>query len=139
MTQKIHFSLLCLGAAVILLAGALQAQTDPGVRGGAPGVGGPLVGLNSDETAFFNGALDRFQDLDSVKGTIAGAEDAGLGPRFNADGCATCHAAPATGGSSPTGGINPQVALATAAGAKNTVPSFVFNGGPVREARFIFQ
>jgi CxxC motif-containing protein (DUF1111 family) len=33
--------------------------------------------------------------------------------------------------------VNPQVALATAEGANNTVPSFISANGPVREARFV--
>jgi CxxC motif-containing protein (DUF1111 family) len=51
------------------------------------------------------------------------------------DGCGGCHAFPATGGSSPT--TNPQVAVATAMGATNTVPSFITANGPVREVRFV--
>jgi CxxC motif-containing protein (DUF1111 family) len=39
------------------------------------------------------------------------------------------------GGSSPT--PNPQVGLASLDGAHNTVPSFITDSGPVREARFI--
>src|SRR5205807_987874 len=42
----------------------------------------------------------------------------------------------AVGGTSPA--TNPQVADATADGAKNTVPSFITATGPVREARFPF-
>ena len=57
-----------------------------------------------------------------------------MGPRFNLDGCAGCHMQPAVGGSSPA--VNPQVAVATAFGARNTVPSFITLNGPVREARF---
>jgi CxxC motif-containing protein (DUF1111 family) len=34
--------------------------------------------------------------------------------------------------------VNPQVADATANGARNVVPSFITSNGPVREARFIF-
>jgi CxxC motif-containing protein (DUF1111 family) len=117
-------------------AGMAFPQSDPGVRGGPPGAGGALVGLNSNEVAFFNGALKRFQEVDSVRGTLT--DGSGLGPRFNADSCATCHAQPAVGGTSPVS-TNPQVALATEFGARNTVPSFIFNGGPVREARFILQ
>jgi CxxC motif-containing protein (DUF1111 family) len=59
----------------------------------------------------------------------------GLGPRFNLDSCSGCHSHPAVGGSSPP--TNPQVALATAAGAKNTLPSFITANGPAREARFV--
>jgi CxxC motif-containing protein (DUF1111 family) len=58
-----------------------------------------------------------------------------LGPRFNLNSCAGCHAQPAVGGTSPA--INPQVAVATLDGANNKVPFFVTLNGPVREARFI--
>jgi CxxC motif-containing protein (DUF1111 family) len=58
----------------------------------------------------------------------------GLGPRFNLDGCGGCHFQPGIGGSSGT--INPQFAIATAFGARNTVPSFITQNGPIREARF---
>jgi CxxC motif-containing protein (DUF1111 family) len=116
------------------------AQTDPGPRGGAAGAGAPLnsVAANNPTTilAFFNDAKGRFQDLSSVFGTIPGAPDDGLGPRFNSRSCAACHAQPAVGGTSPA--VNPQVADATANGATNTVPSFITTSGPVREARFKF-
>jgi CxxC motif-containing protein (DUF1111 family) len=101
--------------------------TDPGVRGGDPGAGGPLQGLNDTELSFFAGAKDVFQEVDAVPN--------GLGPRFNLDSCSGCHSHPAIGGSSPP--TNPQVAIATAAGAKNTLPSFITVNGPVREARFV--
>ena len=100
---------------------------DPGVRGGTPGAGGPLAGLNDKELAFFTAAQSVFMEIDSVPD--------GLGPRFNLDSCAGCHAAPAVGGSSPA--TNPQIAVATANGAMNVVPSFVTSNGPVREARFV--
>src|SRR5439155_23812145 len=83
---------------------------------------------------FFNDGLDRFNEVDSVSGTIE--EGFGLGPRFNSRSCAACHAQPAVGGSSPA--TNPQVADATADGARNTSPSFITSTGPVREARFPF-
>src|SRR5262249_27396646 len=66
----------------------------------------------------------------------------GLGPTFNGNSCAQCHAQPSIGGSSPgtaspqNPGPNPQVALATMDGATNTVPSFITADGPVREVRF---
>src|SRR5205807_9758264 len=60
----------------------------------------------------------------------------GLGPRFNSRSCAACHSQPSVGGTSPS--TNPQVADATAHGARNTVPSFITINGPVREARFPF-
>jgi CxxC motif-containing protein (DUF1111 family) len=42
---------------------------------------------------------------------------------------------PSLGGSSPT--TNPQVAVATAQGAKNVLPPFITANGPVREVRFV--
>ena len=118
-------------------AGAQQPAgvRDPGVRGGAPGAGGPLRGLNADEKTFFAAARDVFAEIDSVSGTVAGEDGAGLGPRFNHNSCAGCHAQPDVGGTSPA--INPQVAVATLDGARNTVPSFIKLKGPVREARFV--
>ena len=58
----------------------------------------------------------------------------GLGPRFNLDSCGGCHSHPSVGGSSPAS--NPQVAMATAFGAQNVVPSFITKNGPIREVRF---
>ena len=106
---------------------APRGPVDPGVRGGDPGVGGPLPGLSVVEQAFFNAAADNFEEVETVPN--------GLGPRFNLDSCGGCHAQPASGGSSPP--TNPQVAVATAKGASNVVPPFVTANGPVREARFV--
>jgi CxxC motif-containing protein (DUF1111 family) len=61
----------------------------------------------------------------------------GLGPRFNMNSCGGCHVQGGLGGSSPA--VNPQVAVATAMGARNAVPFFVKVDGPVREARFKFK
>jgi CxxC motif-containing protein (DUF1111 family) len=130
-------------AAPFLAAGIVFAQTDPGPRGGAPGAGGYYSTLNANEQNFFTQAQLRFQEIDSVSGTIAGETGSGLGPTFNGNSCAMCHAQPAVGGSSP--GLrsrqnpipNPQVALATLDGANNMVPPFISANGPVREARFI--
>jgi CxxC motif-containing protein (DUF1111 family) len=134
-------AVLCLSG--FLLATISNAQTDPGPRPGAAGAGGAFATLSANEQAFFTSALAVFQEVDSVKGTIAGENGVGLGPTFNGNSCAQCHAQPATGGSSP--GLsspqnpvpNPQVALATLHGATNTVPTFITTTGPVREARFI--
>ncbi len=123
-----------------LVVSQAMAQTDPGVRGGAAAAGGPLssVAANNPVTIlnFFNDAVDRFKEVDSVLGTLAGEEGVGLGPRYNSRSCSSCHAQPAVGGSSPA--TNPQVADATSHGARNTIPSFITSTGPVREARFIF-
>jgi CxxC motif-containing protein (DUF1111 family) len=104
-----------------------QGPRDPGVRGGAPGAGGHLPGLTRDEIAFFELGLEDFAEAEGVSD--------GLGPRFNADGCGTCHSQPAVGGTSPA--VNPLVDLATLNGAKNVVPSFIRRDGPIREARFV--
>ena len=132
-----------LALTVIVSAGFLEAQQDPGPRGGAAGAGESFPGLSANEQSFFSQATGNFMEVDSVSGSIPGETDAGLGPTFNGNSCALCHAQPAIGGSSP--GLtskqnpvpNPQVALANLDGATNTVPSFITAGGPVREARFI--
>ena len=102
----------------------VSKAVDPGVRTGPAAAGGALAGLGADEKAFFDAAKAIFMEIDTVP--------EGLGPRFNLDSCAGCHAAPAVGGSSPA--TNPQVAVAS---AKNVVPSFITEKGPVREARFV--
>src|SRR6201981_2879890 len=108
---------------------------DPGVRGGPPGAGGPLGSMSTDYQNFFNAALSRFQEVDSVSGKITNENGVGLGPRFNANSCSGCHAFPAPGGSSQAN--NPQIAMGVADGATNKIPRFITANGPVREARFI--
>ena len=132
-----------LALAITLSVGIANAQTDPGPRGGSAGAGSPIPGLTTAQAALFSNAASVFAEVDSVSGTIAGEAGVGLGPTFNGNSCAMCHAEPAVGGSSPglTSRLhsvpNPQVALATLDGARNTVPSFITNNGPVREARFV--
>src|SRR5271154_3995209 len=117
------------------------AQQDPGPRPGPAAAGGPYPTLNVNEQAFFSQAFMRFQEIDSVSGTIE--KGSGLGPTFNGNSCAMCHAQPIIGGASPGLGSpqnpvpNPQVALATLDGATNIVPPFITASGPVREARFV--
>ena len=87
----------------VLILGSLSvmsAQTDPGVRPGVPGAGGPLAGLSTQERQRFSAGLEAFQEVLSVTGSKPGTE-AGLGPRFNLDSCFGCHKQPALGGSSP--------------------------------------
>jgi CxxC motif-containing protein (DUF1111 family) len=112
------------------LSRAALAPVDPGVRGGAAGAGGPLNGLTADETAFFQDGLTRFAEIESV----TGGQNNGLGPRFNSNSCLSCHAQPNVGGSSPA--TNPLIAIAALNGAKNVVPWFITQKGPIREARF---
>src|ERR1700688_4356928 len=106
------------------------APVDPGVRGGAAGAGTALKGLTADENAFFQDGLARFSQIESV----TGGQNNGLGPRFNSNSCLSCHAQPNVGGSSPA--ANPEIAIATLNGARNVVPWFIAQKGPIREARF---
>jgi CxxC motif-containing protein (DUF1111 family) len=116
--------------AVNATAPSVKRPVDPGMRGGAPGAGGPLPGLASDEAQFFQDGLTRFQDIE----VVTGGDNNGLGPRFNSNQCSSCHLQPAVGGTSPK--PNPLIAVATLNGAKNTVPWFITNNGPIREAGF---
>jgi hypothetical protein len=109
--------------------------TDPGPRAGSPGAGAAFPTLCSIEQAIFAAGQENFEEIDSVQGTIEGQEGSGLGPTFNATGCAECHAHPAVGGTSPA--LNPQVELATRDGAQNILPPFIRADGPVRELRLI--
>ena len=113
--------------------GSPGGPSDPGPRGGGPSAGAPLSGLTNRERAAFLAGQDVFTEENDVKGTLTG--DPGLGPTFNLDSCGGCHAQPAVGGTSPA--TNPQIAVATRAGAGNRIPPFITLRGPVREARFV--
>jgi CxxC motif-containing protein (DUF1111 family) len=139
MTTRHKFALKIFGAfiAAVLATSCLHtsAQTvkmpaDPGVRGGAAGAGNPLKGLTADENVFFGDGFARFTEVEVVKG----GNNNGLGPRFNSNQCLSCHSQPAAGGSSPA--RNPAIEVATLDGAKNVVPWFITQNGPVREVRF---
>src|SRR5438270_13464489 len=109
---------------------AAREPVDPGVRGGAPGAGTALEGLTADEPALFQNGLAKFLDIDSV----TGGQNNGLGPRFNSNQCLSCHSQPSVGGTSPA--TNPLIMIATLDGARNVVPWFITQNGPIREARF---
>ncbi|HET6218085.1 MAG TPA: di-heme oxidoredictase family protein [Acidobacteriaceae bacterium] len=149
MTMRKGFvtSLFCAGvsAGLVLLVStsitvkvgaAGPAARDPGPRVAAAGAGTPLSTLSADQLAFFQDGLTRFKAIDSVGGTVAGETDAGLGPTYNSASCGSCHAQPATGGTSPS--TNPQIAAAADNGATNSIPDFISASGPVREVRFPF-
>src|SRR6185437_17058629 len=85
-------ALLALAAEPLLVGAQSTDRTfgvrDPGVRGGAPGAGGVLVGATDNEAAIFGDSLAVFKEVDSVSGApIDGADGSGLGPRFNLDSC----------------------------------------------------
>ena len=152
MSEKIKAAIV--GSTWVLLLGTalfVEAQNgvtmihDPGVRGITPGAGQPLSMLSAAQHQFFQDGFRRFTQLDSVRGTISGESGSGLGPGFNSNSCASCHAQPSVGGSSPGAnfypniGPNPQIQAANDAGATNLIPFFITADGPVREARFPFK
>ncbi len=125
---------------------------DPGVRGGPPGAGGPIDGMNANELALFNEGIVRAseneatcngcQDLPAGQVRLPGQEDltnsSGLGARYNDIQCmGTCHAQPTFGGTSPA--LNPSFRAASMKGATNIVPWFERPDGPTREVRFIYN
>src|SRR5580693_3664762 len=110
-------------------AQTVNVPADPGVRAGV-NAGSPLPGLTADENAFFRDGLARFADVE----VVTGGNNNGLGPRFNSNQCLSCHSQPAAGGSSPA--RNPLIGVAALNGAKNVVPWFIAQNGPIREARF---
>ena len=134
--MKSHIATTASSVAFILLgwvagsATASAAAADPGLRAASSTdtFGNPVPGLTTDQTTLFFNGQATFKEVEQVTD--------GLGPRFNLDSCVGCHAFPTHGGSAPA--VNPQVALATAFGANNVVPTFLSTNGPIREARFKF-
>ncbi len=122
-------------------ASATVTPHDPGVRTDAVDAGQPLPNLSqtTGARAFFLNGQTRFEEVEDVQG---GANN-GLGPRFNSNQCASCHAQPNVGGSSPSASVfpnigpNPQTLVYNLDGATNTLPTFITADGPVREARFV--
>ena len=95
--------------------------------------GEPLPGLSPAQRLLFEVGQKEFTEIDTVDG--AGDTTKGLGPRFNLNGCAGCHAFPAAGGSS--GFVNPQPLVAKLDGAHNDAEiPFLRPDGPIVEARF---
>ena len=124
----------------------VSVAQDPGIRGGAAGAGGTFPVLdaasparNAADKAFFQAAALRFREADSVSGTMPEELGIGLGPRFNGNSCAQCHAFPAIGGTSPL--VNPLVAgdFAHLDGAANPVnlSGILSLHGLIREVRRI--
>jgi CxxC motif-containing protein (DUF1111 family) len=101
--SKLAFSAAALAA--LLVAGSTLAQIAqpfkprPKIRLQQPlplptfgELGAPLAGLSSAQLALFNAGREEFQASETVEG--------GLGPIFNGNACAACHAAGALGGAS---------------------------------------
>lgn len=156
-----------LAPVLVLAAGDVAAAVvkDTGLRGGAPGGGSPVTGLNEFELALFTEGRGRVVELETTCATCAAlpsgaptGEDpllatrtsaTGLGARFNADQCIACHSQPAVGGSggflipNPKDGArrvpeNPLFDLVPHRfGQTNKVPAFIQQYGPIRVPRFV--
>src|SRR5580658_10991564 len=109
--------------------------TDPGPRPLPADAGGFLSTLSANEQQIEPSITTEFNRTHDV--IVTSPTDGGLGPRFNENSCASCHAYPAVGGSSPP--TNPLFSIYNYAGATNTMPSFITSTGPILEARFINQ
>ncbi len=121
--------------AVLFLAGVALAQTDPGVQSGSRGTGAALSSVLANDNpgilAAFNDGQTRFQVVEAVSGTA----NNGLGPRFNANSCSSCHAQPAVGGTGAAS--NPQAQfISSGVAPKDSLPYFVTATGPTVEVRF---
>jgi CxxC motif-containing protein (DUF1111 family) len=114
--------------------GPINGQTGATTTSPLP-VASVAAGNTSGALEFFQNGLSRFQEIE----TVTNSANVGLGPRFNFNQCAGCHAQPTVGGSGPA--TNPQfaaIANGILDGATNSMPSFITATGPTREARFPF-
>jgi Di-haem oxidoreductase, putative peroxidase len=143
------------------IAGPSLAQTDPGVRGGPPGAGGPITSrispLSTEELYLFTEGMKRFNQLEAVcdvcSDGLLGADtgedprlatksnSSGLGARFNGDQCTVCHSQPAIGGSGGFAVPNPQDPPNQQRAAENPMFSLIPHrkGGANRVPSFITQ
>jgi CxxC motif-containing protein (DUF1111 family) len=112
----------------------LASATDPGPRPLPANAGNFLGSLSTNEKQIEPNLSKEFNRVHDV--IVTSPADGGLGPRFNSNSCASCHAYPAPGGSSPPNS-NPLFNVYNLYGAKNTMPSFITTAGPILEARFI--
>jgi CxxC motif-containing protein (DUF1111 family) len=128
MAKSLFVFLLASGS---LLADPASAQAvDPGIRTvGVPGFMEPVPGANATERELL---------LTGINGFGQGGElTLGMGPRFNAFNCTNCHIFPTFGGSSsPTNNVQKGVfEQIRDGGARNVLPPFIRDGGPMLEAR----
>jgi len=111
------------------------SAVDPGPRALPASAGSFLSTLSANEQQIEPSLTTEFNRTHDV--IVTSPTDGGLGPRFNENSCASCHAYPAVGGSSPP--TNPLFSIYNFNGASNTMPSFITSNGPILEARFINQ
>jgi CxxC motif-containing protein (DUF1111 family) len=133
-SRTIRYGVIAFTALLLAFGGSASSQAqqlahDPGVRGGAAGAGNSYPGLSDPLQKLFDAGQADFVKQDEVVAD-------GLGPRMNLNSCLGCHANPAPGGSSPES--NPQFSFFKDSlnHKTNTLPSFITEKGPTREARF---
>jgi len=112
-----------------------STAVDPGPRPLPANAGSFLGSLSANEKQIEPTITTEFNRVHDV--IVTSPVDGGLGPRFSSNSCASCHAYPAVGGSSPAS--NPLFSVYTLNGAGNTMPSFITSSGPILNARFINQ
>src|SRR5712691_2738765 len=133
MTARLFCEFISLPAICVAACSSGWAETpfrvsDPGVRPAATDAGTSVPGVDAHS---FAKARYAFREVHSIAGDLE--TGAGLGPLFNGTSCGGCHAYPVLGGSSPK--RNPQLAMAVAHGARNSIPDFVKADGPVLAVR----
>jgi CxxC motif-containing protein (DUF1111 family) len=126
--RRVLAALVILLVSLVDISHADSRAHDPGVRGGEASAGGHLKELTDGQVRFFNVGKEDFEEVEGVGD--------GIGPRFNFPGCGGCHSQPAIGGTSPA--VNPQANVPTTFPG-NSLPSFITDDGPVREARFKYN
>ncbi len=121
-------------ALVVVVRAQSQAQ-DPGVRGGTIDAGSFFSGLTSNQKNVEGTITSTFTEINSVTGFgNGGTGNTGLGPRFDANSCNSCHAQPATGGSAPF--TNAFFQIFDLDGALNEMPYFESETGSMLNAHF---
>lgn len=103
---------------VVLLAGLCACSEPPA----PPALDDPLPGLSAEELARF------FEGEEIFEGTFTAEQ--GLGPLFNAEGCAVCHSEPVDGGAGPITELH-----VSGVGAEGACDALFQLGGPVIQQR----
>ncbi|HEY6290873.1 MAG TPA: di-heme oxidoredictase family protein, partial [Terriglobia bacterium] len=132
------FTLASAGRAQVCGLGGCAAATtvDPGVRGGPPGAGGFISGLNSYQQGIETSMSSFIAEVNVVAGGTS-TKRVGLGARFDSNSCTGCHAGPANGGASLPS--NPLFNVYTLMGAQNSMPFFETANGPTLVARVPYE
>src|SRR5258708_30048868 len=112
---------------------ATVTAVDPGPRPLPANAGGFLPSLSANEQQIEPSITTEFNRVHDV--VVTSPTDGGLGPLFNENSCASCHAHPAVGGSSPPS--NPLFSIYKYNAATNTMPTFITSTAPILEEPLI--